>query len=305
MKKLIICTDMEIHSDKNVLAGYYMAKTLDLKPVLYYIETVSPRIESVFHPQTIHTEYKYDSFWKKEFEANTLERIELQLSRLNLNKQSFEYKEYDGSISDGIDALKTNEDVDFLSIGGSHHGRIHRFFLNTFVEKTLFHLKKDVLVIKDDINAIKHMTYLMPYGGYVKSDLDKVIRIANATKAKVLIDSVVPIEYIGFNLEILVNESISREVLLNDLSNHHKIAEDELVHVTNILKQKGIECDYSLKLILNKSPGKTLNEIVTSESSDLVIMKPIDQIFEHLSTSSTTLDFLRNVKRNFYLLSKD
>lgn len=296
---------MYTHSDNNVAMGYSLAKSLDLKPVLYYIDTISPRIEKGFNTQEVHSEYNYDVSWKKVIDTHTLEGIDAQLTRLNLDKQEFEFTKFDGCINDGLDHLKSLSDVDMISVGATHHGRIHRFFLNTFVEKNLFNLKKDILVVKNTMSAIKHITYIMPFGSYIKSDLDKVCRIAKATKAKVLIDTVIPIEYIGYNLEVLMLKATSREVLLNQLSDHHKKAEEEMKHVCSILKQQGIDCKHTLKLILNKSPGKVLNELVIKENSDLIIMKPIDQIFEHLSASSTTLDFLRNVKRNFYLLTNE
>lgn len=304
MNRLVICTDLNQNSDRNVLAGFLLAKRVDLRPMLYHIDTVSPRIDKVFHPMAIKTEYKFDPVWGGDIEVIVSQRINSQLKRLKLEKEDFDFENFEGTINEGIAHLNSHPEIEFLSIGSTNHGNIHRLFLNTFAEKSLSHLSKDVLVIKKEMKEIRNITYLLPYAPVNMEDLNVVARIARASNAKVCLDCVVPIEFVGLNLEAFKDDPPPREILKKEVATYTTNAEEQLASASKELKAQGIESTYSLKMILNKLPGDYLEEMVKKENSDLVIMKPHHYLFEHLSVSSTTLDIMRHLSCNLYLISK-
>ena len=154
------------------------------------------------------------------------------------------------------------------------------------------------------MKEIRSITYLLPYAPVNFDDLSVVAHIARASNAKVFLDCVVPIEFVGLNLEAFKDDPPPKEILKTETTVYSSNAEEQLARATKELKAQGVESTYSLKMILNKLPGNYLEEMVKKESSDLVIMKPHHYLFEHLTVSSTTLDIMRNLSCNLYLISK-
>ena len=304
IKEIIICTDLYTSSDQTVISGYNIGQLFNQKTILFHVNTISPQIEHIFHPPTIHTQYLYEPVWDKDIEITVLQRIGVQLNRLKLNKEDFKFESFEGLITEGIKYLGDKFNINFIVIGATHHRNMHRLFFNSFAEKTFFNLKKDVLLIKKSMHQVQHITHLLSWADDNANDLSIVSYWAKMWKAKVGLDCVVPIEFVGLNLEIFREGPSAREILLDQTSHYHEQAENRLIQARDKLRSNGIECDYSLKMILNKSPGKTLSEMIIQSQTDLVILRPEHYVFDRFVIGSTTFDLLRKVKANMYLINK-
>lgn len=302
MKEMVICSDLHENSDDNIKTGVLFAKTLGLKPTIYHIDTIAPQLNKQFHAATIKPHYVEDPVWKKNIEVTVLDMVNEALKRVDIKKEEVDFENFEGSITEGVDHLREHKNMEILSIGATHHGSIHRFFLNTFAEKSFFHLRKDVLVTKKRVDKYSHITYLIPYAPLDEDDLSKVIYLAKCHSAKVHMDCIVPINFVGYSLELFEDSPYPREVLTNEMSQMHQKAEAELKKAQEKLRKESIESSYSLKMILNEDAGKHLEELVRDEGSDLVILKPQNYTFEHLSVGSVSLDIMRTVSCNLFLL---
>lgn len=302
MKKLVICSDLHEGSEKNIRSGYNFAKALGLKPSLYHIDTISPQLEKQFHSSSTRSRRIKDPVWKKNIEETSLEMVNATLGRLDIDKEDIEFENFEGSINEGIEHLSEDPEMEIISVGASHHGELHRFFLNTFAEKSLFNLNRDVLITKTSVDNFKKITYLIPYESLDEENLATVANLAKCNNAKVHMDCIVPLNFVSYNLEVFPDGPYPREVLTNEMSELHKGAEDELQKAVAILKRQGIDASYTLKMILNAEPGQRLEELIRSEKSDLVVLKPQHYIFEHLSLGSVTLDIMKKTECNLYLL---
>lgn len=302
MKEMLICSDLYEGSDNNLKSGYSFASSLGLKPKIYHIDTMTPQLNKQFHPLTVKPRYIKDPIWNKDIEATVLDMANKALARVGIEKEKVDFENFEGTINEGIEHLTEHVDLEMMAIGITHHGVFHRFFLNTFAEKSLFHVKKDVLVSKKAVENYSHLTYLIPYTPLDEDDLAKVIHIAKCNEAKVHMDCVVPINFVGYSLELFSNEPYPREILTSELSDMRSKAEKELQKAHKIMKDANIECSYSLEMVLNEDAAKRVEEIVQKENSDLVIIKPQHYTFEHLSIGSVSLDIMKNVSSNLLLL---
>lgn len=306
MKSSIICTDLEKTSDAAVLTGYNLSKNLGIKPTLFFIDVVSSRLETLFHPIQITPTYDDDTAWKEAIENTVENQVSDQLKRLNLKKEDFNFESYEGTISQGIKHLaKKHSSVDYFFIGATHHGDLHRLFLNTFVEKTFFKLEKETFVIKKTAEKIDEVIYLIPFAPLNTADLNKVAEIATHNHAPVRLDCVVPVEFIGYNLEAFSEEPAPKEIEMEEVSTYHQSAEKELKKAVEILKGQNIEATYDLKMVLNKDPGASLKKSLDNQKNKLLVLKPQHYLFNHLSIGSTTLDIMRHVEDNILLLNSN
>jgi len=298
LKELIIGTDLYETSDDNVLTGFNFAKSLDLIPTLYHIDSISPQIEMIFHASSIHTEYIMDKVWKKEIEKTVLERVNKQLGRLKLNKEEFNFENFEGSISEGIEHLRNHKNLEISSIGASHHGSLHRLFFNSFAEKMFFHLRKDTLIVKEKNQSFKNITYLVTHEEHEERHVELVSKIAQSFKSNVFLEYIVPIESLDKKFDKVTNA-----VLTQKSNQSYGGAEAFLKGIQEKISRAGVSVQYSLKLILNEKPGQTLKKVIAENNSDLVVIKPAHYMFEYPSVGSTCLDLLRSCHTNFYLLA--
>lgn len=304
MKSSIICTDLEETSDATVLSGFNLSKSLGIKPTLFFIDVVSSRIETLFHPTQISPRYENDKEWKEAIEQTVDNRVSAQLQRLNLKKEGFDFESYEGTISQGINHLANkHNNVDYFFIGASQHGDIHRLFLNTFVEKTFFKLQKETFVIKKPSENLDEIIYLIPFAPLNTSDLDKVAKIATHNNSPVRLDCVVPVEFIGYNLEAFNEDPSPKELMKEEVSTYHESAERQLQKAVELLKGQGIEASYELEMVLNKNPGESLRKNLADQKNKLIVLKPQHYIFNSLSIGSTTLDIMRHVDNNILFLN--
>ncbi len=304
MKSSIICTDLETTSDATILTGHSFSKQMGIKPTLFFIDVVSSRLETLFHPTQIQTTYVHDPIWSQSIESTVLMRAAAQLQRLNLKKEDFHFECFEGPISNGIHHLELeHQNVDYLFVGATHHGKIRRLFLNTFVEKTFFKLQKETFVVKEDAHSIDQVVYLIPYAPLNLEDLDKVALIAKRSRAPVHLDCIVPVDFIGFSLEAFDDEPSAKELMFDEISTYHKNAELQLVKAKEYLHERGIDSSYDLKMVLNKTPGETMRKYLHPARNELVVLKPQHHLFNRLSVGSTTLDIMRHVQNNILMLS--
>lgn len=302
MKELIICSDLHETSDDNIKSGISFAMALGLKPKIFHIDTISPQIERQFHVASVGPRRVKDPIWNETVVSTVLDMANAMITRLGITKDQVAFENFEGSIYEGIDHLKTHKDLEMMAIGATHHGAIHRFFLNTFAEKSFFHVNKDVYVTKRRCEKVSKITYLIPYEPLDEDDLSKVIHFAKCNGSSVHLDCVVPINFVGFNLEQFPAGPSPREMFTNELSQMHKFAEDELKKGVKAIEMEGIEASYSLKMILNKEPGNYLEGMIRDNETDLVIIKPQHSTFEHLSVGSITLDIMQKISCNLLLL---
>ncbi|MFT6071005.1 MAG: nucleotide-binding universal stress UspA family protein [Bacteriovoracaceae bacterium] len=301
---LLICTDFYENSDPNVRTGYNLAKQLDLKPVLYHIDPIAPQINTLFHPPELDHIYQEDTLWEKPIERSALRNLEDQLHRLEIQKEEFEdFENYEGSITKGIEYLKDFGDLDFVCVGNNSHGVLHHFFFDSFVEKVFVNSGKDVLAVKKEMKEIRNIIFLLPFSSLKKSDFEKVSKIANLTGARVHLDCLFPLSYVGFDLTPTTDGILPLNTFQHDETEYQDSARKRIKSIENYLKVQKVKTSKSLEMLLAPDPAYSLEKLISKTQADLVMLKPQHYGFEKKTIGSANLNLINKIENNFFILS--
>jgi len=302
MSEFIVSTDLYETSDANVYTSYHFARALGIRPKLYFVDSFSPMIEKTFHPASIHTNYIKDNIWDYEYEVTVLKKISRQLERLSLSKKDFDFEVFEGSISKGIQHLKQHDDLEFISVGASDHGEIHRLFFNTFAEKTYFNLEKKCLVIKKKDNQFRKVYMLLNPLEDNDETLAHTIELIKKLKTKLNIVCNANVEFLGLNLEAFPLEPPPWEMQNKATEMLYEKTELMLKELESNLKKEGIEVAHTMQVSLNKESALGLTKLLHEIRPDLVIMSPRSHFLRHFSIGSVTHYIIKHNDCNFYLM---
>ncbi len=305
MNEFIVSTDLYETSDANVYTSYHLARLLGKRPKLYYVDIVSPMIDKIFHPSSIHTSYVTDSVWLKEFELTVLKKISQQLGRLLLKKEDFDFDVFEGSVSEGIHNLKKNADFSLISVGASDHSELYRLFFNTFTEKVFFNLGKETLVVKKKDNHFSNIYLLLnPQENHGSKDriITRTAELIKKLKSKLHIICIANAEFLGLSLEAFPDGLTPEELQNKTTERLYEKTEEFLKQLEVRFNKEGIDVEHMAQVTLNEESAPILNQILQERTPDLVIMSPRSHFLGHFSLDSITHYMIKRNDCNFYLI---
>jgi nucleotide-binding universal stress UspA family protein len=153
MSTIFACTDLGPESDKVIMSAINLSKILNTNVRILFLDEVSPvyfgpDISLPYFPNYVEVKE-----WNAKISEPVLARIEQQLKRLQLTKAQLKIEIIDATGFKKFDSFLQTNDCSLLMIGASQKSGIERIMLGSFLEKAIFNLTVNLMVIKNLITA--------------------------------------------------------------------------------------------------------------------------------------------------------
>lgn len=298
MSNIIVATDLTPDSDKVIQSGLFLSKKLNKGLRVFFMDTFTPSYYGLEMTLSYSPSYVEVAEWDNyKVPEAILAKIDTSLMRMDLNKASLRVDVIPTNNFDHIQEYIDENNGDLLLIGASHKNAVERFFLGNFFEKSIFKLKTDILVVKNEINSLpKNITV----GVDLDTDDDLLSlhaqNLAKQFKADVTLVNVV----IHSHLEYAAKEYSDSIRDYVETRNVH--AQKKLENLAKKFNDNGVHAHKVIKLAVGTKESDELEEYLENNETDLFCVEPHPSIFNGFHLGSTSLNLINHANNNFLIV---
>jgi nucleotide-binding universal stress UspA family protein len=297
MTTIFAATDLTTNSDMAVKSALTLAKLIGAKARLVHFDDFTP----VYFGHDLAIPYAPDYAEVKEWETKialpVLARIDEMFKRLGLNKNDTRLDVVSSSRYKDLDAFLVSNQASLLVTSASTKSGVERFFLGSFLEKAIFNLTTNILLIKKEITELpKNITMSIDLENDDSYVFNTATSMAKSLKAKLNL-----VHTLGHTpLDMAAKEySQSIKEFVEGRNQHSDNALEEL-------KQKaiaqGVECEKALCITVGKTAEQDIQDYLKANPTDLLFIQPHPGLFKGFHAGSTSFALIKHLDTNFFIV---
>jgi nucleotide-binding universal stress UspA family protein len=251
-------------------------------------------------------EYETIPEWNnKKVYSYHLYNVQEQYKRLGLDFKDVELDLIETSKFNELNDELNNKETGILVVSGSEKNLAERLFYGSFVEKSIFKLDTNVLLVKNEIKEnIKHIAVAIDMN---KDDANLIFQAINAAKqlgASITLVHAMTLNSWEFYNEVLKHKNSLPTDATGHLGEKHKHAEKVLDELRKKVEDAGVECKEVVQVGYGEDYAQIINRYVTENPVDLMFIEPHKGILQSFHTGSTSFDLIKNTPVNFFIVKE-
>jgi len=297
MSTIFACTDLGESSDTVIKSALNLSKILNTKTRVIFLDEVSP----VYFGPDISLPYFPDYVevkeWNEKISEPVLARIDAQLKRLNLTKNDIKIEVVDSQGFKKLDAFLQTNDCSLLMIGASHKSGLERIMLGSFLEKAIFNLTVNLMVVKNLITSAPKNLALS-----VDIEHDDGMIVGQACQvAKVFNTGLNIVHFVNYTSLDIVAQDYS-DLIKTYVETKRREAEHKIKKWQEVITKEGVTCSKTVHITCTDNVEGEISEYVEKENIDLLFIEPHPGMLKGFRFNSTALPLLKHANTNFFVV---
>jgi len=297
MSTIFACTDLGPESDKVIMSAINLSKILNTNVRILFLDEVSPvyfgpDISLPYFPNYVEVKE-----WNAKISEPVLARIEQQLKRLQLTKAQLKIEIIDATGFKKFDSFLQTNDCSLLMIGASQKSGIERIMLGSFLEKAIFNLTVNLMVIKNLITAAPKNIALS-----IDIEHDDGLIVGQACRlAKLFNTGVNLLHFVNYTSLDIVAQEYS-DVIKTYVETKRREAEYKVAKWHDVIVKEGVPCHKTVYMTCTDNVEGEISQYVQKENIELLFVEPHPGILKGFKFNSTTLPLLKHANTNFFVV---